>query len=268
MRFFKKALKRAPRKVARARGGKRSSVSVAVKKYVKRSLHANIENKSIQVSQTQSFGTYLESPDLNAFPMLPQTGYWTLPQGVGSGARLGCQIKIRKIYLNYALYPNPYDATFNPNPVPVEVQLMLGFVRQTPSSVPVQADVQQLFQNGSSASAPESTLKDLLMNVNTDYWTIKKRWRHKIGFAESAGTGGIAGNQFNANNDFKLNAVRRMDITKMCPSHCVFNDNTGGTTTRNLYLMYEAVSALGSAVASPFTPCTLRYWIDFVYEDA
>lgn len=249
-------------------GRKGSSVGAAVKKYVNKIIHKNIENKNIQVSQSQSFGTVLESPDLNAFPMCPQTGYWALPQGVGQGARIGNVVRIRKIMLNYVLRPNPYDVTFNPNPLPVNVIMMLGYIKNQPSTVPTSTDISQLFQSGSSVQAPYGNLKDLLMPINRDFWVIKKKWIHKIGFASDTGTGGNVGYEYHANNDFKYNAIKRLNITNLCPSTNVFNDSASGTSTRNLYLMYEAVSASGNTIASPYTPVTIDYWIDYTYEDA
>jgi len=271
-KFFKKGRKRAPLRrplrVARARRGRKSSVSAVVKSYVKKQIHSNIENKCIQVQQSYGFGTYLESQDFNAFPMAPQTGYWGIAQGVGQGSRIANSIKLRKVTLSYVIRPLPYDVNTNPNPVPIEVQLLLGYVKNTPSYVPIGGDVAQLFQSGNTTQAPFSNLRDIIAPINTDYWTIKKRITHKIGYAETAGTGSIAANQYNSNNDFKMNVKKVIDITSMLPSTVKFNDATIGSTTRNLYFMFYAVSATGSTVGANFLMAHIDYWIDFHYEDA
>jgi len=268
MRLLKKKplRKRAYRK--RAAGGKRTSVSAGVKSYIKRTIHSQIENKSAQVNQQISFGSYAESPDLNAFPMLPQTGYWTIGQTVGAGGRLGNQIKVRSVHLNYILRPNPYDASFNFNPTPCHVCLYLGYVKNAPSYVPVNADFTHFYQSGSSSIAPFGTLKDTVCPINKDYWVIKKRWHHKIGYAINDGTGAQSGQQFLANNDFQMNVVKRLDITKMCTKTLTFNDGSGGITNKNLYFMYEAVLANGNPAGVTSLMCNIDYWIDFVYEDA
>lgn len=252
----------------RAAGKRKSSVSVGVKKYVNRMIHTNIENKCIQVQQSYGFGTYLESQDFNAFPMCPQTGYWGLGQAAGQGARLGNTIKPRRVILSYVLRPLPYDVNTNPNPVPIEVQLLLGYVKNTPSYVPIGGDVAQLFQSGSSTQAPFSNLRDIIAPINKDYWTIKKRWTHKIGYAAVTGTGGTAGSQYNQNNDFKMNAKRTIDITKMIPSTLKFNDATLGTSSKNLYFMFYAVAATGATVGANFLMASIDYWLDFEFEDA
>jgi len=255
------------RKVKRARKP-RSSVTLAVKRYVKRSIHSQIENKSVQINASTAFGNYLQSNVMNAYPMCPLSGYWSISQGIGQGARIGNQIKTRKCYLSYVLRANQYDATNNPAPLPCQIMLMLGLVKNTPSFAPAAVDFGQLFQNGSGVAAPVGTLRDLVSVINRDYWIIKKRWFHKIGYSTSEGTGNQPANHFFANNDFKLNEVRKLDITKFVPATYQFNDGGISPTSRNLFFMYEAVAASGEQLPSTRVPISIDYWIDYHYEDA
>jgi len=271
MVFYRKkgVKKRAMMRKKRVVGKKRSSVSAGVKQYVKSYLHSQIENKCVQINPGPvSFGNFLESPDFNAYPMAPLNTYWNINQGVGQGNRIGNIIKVRKTYLNYTLNPQPYNAGTNTTPQPSEVRLMLGYVKSTPTFSPVPGDFAQLFQSGSSSAAPVGTLKDLIAVYNVDYWNIKKSWTHKIGYASSTGTGGPADQQYLANNDFKLNVVRRLDITKHMPKTCVFNDTSATTNTKNLFFMYYAVAANGGTYSNITLPVRIDFWIDFHYEDA
>jgi len=250
-------------------GRKGSSVSVGVKNYVKRALHTAIEDKGVQINPGPLlFGNVLESPDFNAYPMLPLTTYWTINQGSGQGNRVGNIIKTRKVMLNYILNPVSYDAGVNPNPAPSEVRMMLGYVKNTPSFAPIAGDINQLFQAGSTSAAPVGNLKDLISVYNKDYWEIKKSWTHKLGFASNTGTGALVGAQYFSNNDFKLNVMKKIDITKLCPKTCVFNDTSGTTNTKNLFFMFYAVSTQGATTSNITTPVRIDYWIDYVYEDA
>lgn len=270
-KFFKKGRKRAttrrPRAV-RARRGRKSSVSVGVKSYVKKMLHTAIENKCVQINGGVSFGSVNESPDFNAYPMCPLSGYWSIPQGVGQGGRVANVIKTRSVKLSYVLRPTPYDAVYNPNPIPCQVQLLLGYVKNTPCFAPVGGDINQLFQSGSSVTAPVGSLRDIISVINKDYWVIKKRWNHKLGYAATTGTGGLPGQEYNTNNDFKLNVVKTIDITNYIPATHIFNDSGVTTNTKNLFFMYYCVSANGGVLANPFTPCNIEFWVDFTYEDA
>lgn len=267
-RSFRK--KSSTRKRRSVRGGRKSSaVSFAVKKYVKRTIHSQIENKCVQINPGPlSFGNVLESPEFNAFPMAPLNLFWSISQGVGQGARVGNVIKVRKTYLNYILYPTQYDVTTNPLPAPQEVRMMLGYVKNTPTFAPLSGDIAQLFQAGSSSAAPIGNLKDLISVYNTDYWTIKKSWTHKVGHSNYAGLGTSTANQQGANNDFKLNVMKRMDITSMCPKTCIFNDSSVTTNTKNLFFMYYAVASNGFTLTATNLPIRIDYWIDFHYEDA
>lgn len=254
--------------VYKKRISKKPKVSLAVRTFVKRTIHKTIENKCIQVNGGNSFGNVLESPDFNAYPMLPLSGFWNIPQGVTQGTRIGNQIKTRKCFLNYIIRPTPYDVTVNAFPYPSEVQLMLGYVKNTPCYVPAAIDINQLFQSGASVAAPVGSLRDVISVINTDYWVIKKRWTHKIGYSANTGTGGVAANQYGQNNDFKINAMKRLNITKLVPQTCQFNDAGLSPTSRNLFLMYYAVAANNGITGATTLPCNIEFWIDYHYEDA
>lgn len=265
-RSYRKSSRRPYRK--RAAGGRKGSVSVGVKKYVKKQIHQNIENKCVQIQSGLSFGSITEAPDFNPYPMLPQSGFWSIPQGQGQGARIGNQCNIRKLTLSYVLFPKPYDVTFNTVPIPQEVDLYLGYVKSTPSTTPSNLDINVLYQSGSTSVAPSGTLRDLCATINTDYWTIKKRWRHKLGYSTASGTGGNAGNQFFSNNDFKYNVVKKLDITKMVPKQLLFNDSNNTVMHRNLFFMHQAVRADNLATGATQLPVGMEFWIDIEYEDA
>lgn len=264
--FKKRPIRRKVKRVVRRT--KRPTVSQAVKKYVKRTINANTENKGVNINSGANFGTVLESTDMNMYPMLPYTGLWTIGQGITAASRIGNQIKIRKVMLNYVLRPTPYDAISNLTTIPQEVDMFLGYTKQLPGLQPVAGDLAALFQSGSSSTGPVGSLRDLVSTVNTDYWHISKRWRHKIGYAASTGTGGNAGNQFFSNNDFKLNVVNKLDITKFCPKTVTFNDGNNTPQGRNLFFFYQSIRADGQVGGATQLPCNIEFWIDFRYEDA
>jgi len=244
-------------------------VSLSIKKYVKRTIHSQIENKCVQVNPGPvGFGNVLESPDFNVYPMAPLSLYWTISQGVGQASRIGNTIKVRKTYLNYVLVPLPYNATTNATPQPCEVRLMLGYVKNTPCFAPVAGDINQLFQSGNSSIAPVGSLKDIVSVYNKDYWVIKKSWTHKVGYAQYGGTGVSVAQQSFTNNDFKYNVVKRLDITQHMPKTCIFNDSSATTNTKNLFFMHYAVAASGGIYTATSLPVSIEYWIDFHYEDA
>ena len=261
--------KRTTYKKRSARGGKRSSaVSSAVRKYVKSSIHKQIENKSIQAQGALVFGSVVNDPTMHMYPMTPYPGYIQLSQGITQSTRVGNEVRVRKVLLKYVICPNPYSATTNTSPRPCEIQMWLGFVKNASGFLPQATDVDNLFQYNSSDTLPLGTLMDLNQQINKDFWTIKKYWTHKIGFSSSNGTGNVAGSQSFNNNDFKLNAVRRLDITKIYPKVLKFNDNTSQLQGQGLFLFFQAVPADGSTFAGTQTPVQIQFQVDIDYEDA
>lgn len=266
-------MKRMKKRIARPykkRAIKRTTVSQAVKKYVKRTLSAQLENKTAAVEAEADFASYdsVTTPSMNAFPMLPYTGYLTIPQGVTQGTRVGNEIKIKKVMLNYTLHPLPYDATTNGRPQPVEVLMYLGSTRASRGIVPDSADLSQFFQLGATARPPNGSLDDCLLEINRDYWDVKKAWRHKIGNSNNNGTGNLAAAQSFQNNDFKLNEVRRLNITKLCPKTVKFNDSSNPQQGPNLFFMYEAVPAAGGAFLGSQRVVHINFYLQIDYEDA
>lgn len=265
--MYKKRPKRAYKPRAK-KATKTTGVSQAVKTYVKRRIHSNIENKVANINYGNSFGAINESPDMNMFPMLPYTTVWTIPQGTSVAGRIGNQIKIRKVMLNYVLRPNPYDAVFNTTCIPHEIDLYLGYTKQLPGFLPASGDLDFLYQSGATSLRPAGTLKDIVSSINTDYWHISKRWRHKLGYSSNNGTGNSATNQSFNNNDFKLNVIQKLDITKFCPKTVTFNDGTNSPQGKNLFFFYQAIRSDGLLSGSTTLPCNIEFWIDFRYEDA
>lgn len=254
--------------VKRARKPRQATVSLAVKKYVKRAIHVDQENKVKTIYYSHSFGSSANNPSLYSYPMTPYTGYISITQGVGQSERCGNEIKIRKVMLNYVLTPNGYNVDSNAFPAPVHVDMFLGRTKLCPGDQPIAGDMAQLFQNNNASSAPAGTLQDLIGNVNTDYWLIKKRWQHKIGFAAAEGAGAISNLQFYQNNDYRMNVLRKLDITKHYPKTIKFNDNNTTQQGPGLFLFYQCVNALGGTQSASTLPCAIKFWVEIQYEDA
>lgn len=265
----KKGLKR---RVRRARPYKKRAmkVSQAVKQYVQRTIARKAETKSFYVSTVTNFGSTLAGtgPELNFKPILWYPLYHSLAQGVLDGQRVGNKVTIKAVYLKYVLNMLQYDAATNPNPLPVHVQLFLGRLKSDKSSIPVSADVAQLFNAGSATFGPAGNLTDLNATVNKDYWDMKKVWSHKLGCAEYAGTGSVANQQFFSNNDFKLNVVKRLNITRMLQKVAVWNDATNFVQNGNLFFGYQSLAANAGTTGAAVINTRIQYSIEIEYEDS
>jgi len=262
--------KRAATKKKSSRGGRKSSaVSSAVKTYVKQTIHSQIENKTQSQRESLSFGTANESPDLNVFPITPYIGGLTILQGTAQNQRIGNTIKTRKVMLNYVLRPVTYDALVTPTPQPIIVQLFLGRVKQYKGIAPTVTDMNFLFQLGNTSTAPTGTLLDLVYIINKDDWDIKKQWTHKLGNSIYNAANGLNGlNQYFANNDYKLNYVKKVDVTKYCPATIKFDDNSATNNGNGLFFFFQAIKANGDTGNSTNLLAHIDYFITYEYEDA
>lgn len=252
------------RKSSRRKSSK--TVSTSVKRYVKRELHKQIETKSSFVSNQITFGSALESPDLNFAPILWYPAYHTLSIGAADGARIGNKVGIRRVMLRYVLIPMPYDASTNPTPQPVVVQLFLGRIKPAKSLLPGASDVALMFNAGSSSYGPAGSLIDLNSVVNEGYWDIKKKWTHKIGFQIDKNISTTY--QEYSNNDFKMFAMGTLDITKMVQKVVQFNDSTSTPQNGNLFFGYQSIAATGGPTGATVLNCRINYTINIEYEDA
>jgi len=263
--YRKRVAKRPYRKSAVGRKG--SSVSVAVKKYVKSTIHKNMENKSKLIGLSNTFGSYLQDLTLNALPLLPYTGYMTISQGVGASDRVGNSIRVRKLTLSYSLHPTPYDATTNNLPRPLEIVFYLGHTRDSPGILPTSSDINIFFQNNNTTSAPTGSLFDLVTPINSDYFTIVKQWKHKIGYANQSSI--PTTNSFNfTNNDYKYNVVKKLDLTKFASKLLKFNDNTATVQGKNLFLMYQTINCDGTISSASQITAIFNAVVCLDYEDA
>lgn len=263
--------KKTGKRVMRRRNYRKKStnkVSKSVKKYVKKVIHSQIENKSITIERAQTFGSILQDNTLGAFPMCPYTSLVPIPIGTTNGTRIGNTIKTRRVMLRYTLRPTTYQAGVNDNPQPAHILFFLGNYRQYKGVLPTNIEVGQLYDTGSGSSAPQGDLSDLIQPINKDAWNIVKKWSHKVGNAQFSGPGNLQNFGFFANNDFKLNVVRSMDITKYCPKTIKFNDSSATQAGNNLFLMYEAIMTNGGVFPATQRPFAIDYWIEYQYEDA
>jgi len=265
------AKKRAPMRKKFARGGRRSSaVSSAVKTYVNRTIHANIENKQVQAQVGLTFGNIANSATLSVYPLTPFPSILEIAQNVQQNGRTGNEVRVRKATLKYVIYPTKFNAETNTGLVPLEIQLFLGYVKNSSGLVPNSVDFDNLYQYNNTVNPILGNLFDLNQKINDDYWTVKKYWRHKMGYSTVVDSDAVAPTNYAnyANNDFKLNIVKTMDITKHYPKVLKFNDVSNTLQGPGLFFFFQAVAANGTTLAGNQNPATILWQLDLAYEDA
>lgn len=252
---------------------KPKKVTKNVKTYVKAQIHRNIENKEINYSSGQidmynaanaAFGTQ------NTAPLTPSTAYMTIPQGNGEGSRVGNKVRVMKAILEIFMAPKPYDATTNAVPTPQDVQLFIYNVKPLQDSIgSVQAGTLiNFFQNGSTSTAISGNSVDLLSDVNKDIYTLKMKRTFKLGYSQSSGTGGQVGFQYMSNNDYKMNIVRKFNVTKCFNKIIGWNDTSTTAYTKGVYFTVNPVSAFGAVQGGNQVQVQWQWRINLTFEDA
>ena len=244
---------------------RRSSVSNNIKRYVSRAIHTQIENKTAQIFVSNArLCTPAVNTGLQTLSMIP---YNNIIRGNAQSDKLANEIRTRKCMFSFCLHQAPWSSDNNTAPEPQDIIMFIGKVKNAKPQKPVAADYAKLFQNGSASRGSGSTTIDHCFFTNSDYFTIYKRLKFKVGNAITDGTGGSANYQFNANNDYKLNIAKTLNLTKYCPKVVKFNDDVAEPTNDGLWLWAYTVNANGTFTAA-HTPATMDYNIYYEYEDA
>jgi len=232
---------------------------------VERVMARRVEVKKAQVTANPiNVASYSVSDTMNVASMIP---YNNITQGTGQSNRIGNRIRTRSCKFSFVISPNSFSTTLNNPSLPQEVIIYFGVVKNSKAITPVSADFTRLFQNNGTQTAPQGQLLDLTQEINSDYWTIRKICRYKVGTANYAGAGTSPNDQTFANNDFKLNIVRTLDLTSICPKLLIFNDTVAQPTNDGLFMFVQCVPANGS-VGSSLRPLRMEYCIRYSYEDA
>lgn len=264
MPYNRKLTKR--KTIPKKRVYRRRKVTKVIKSYVNQAIHKQIENKTIQYNSGFTMVNYTDDNFMRGFALSPGTSL-AIPQGTGEGDRTGNRIKIMKATLTYWLVPAAYSGLLNPNPKPTNIRIWIGYSKTNPTIIPPAADTAVFFQNGDTSQPPNGFISDILRSVNKDKYVIFRDIKHKLGYASASGTGFVAGSEYFANNDFKYNIMKKIDITKYLIRNVIYNDGTAIPTTRGLFCWCQVVYADNTTTTGTI-PANFNYFVDLTYEDA
>ena len=177
----------------------------------------------------------------NVIPLVPDSSALTITQGTAASQRIGNEIRVKRVYLHYSLFPKPYNATSNSVPIPQDVICYIFSLRANESSQlsAVQTFCRtSFFDAGGSVQGFSGDLSDFMKRPNTDAVIVHKRFMLKLGAANYETNSGTQANNFSySNNDYKLNCIRRMDITKYIPKNIKFEDSSTVIQNNPVYLV-------------------------------
>lgn len=256
------------------KSGYRKGPSNYKKKVPKVSFEKRVKNVISHIAETKTAEyrgslNMLSANNVNyitgIIPCTPFTSYLSIPQGTGASERIGNQIRIKKLSLKGVIIPSAYNATTNPNPRPQFVKLF--FLTRKDSPMEIYSTLTDVFQYGTTSEGFGTALYNLMRPINTDEWMCHLTKTFKVGYASSTGTGGVAGSEYYANNEFKITNFVNVDLTKYCPKIFKFDDNTVNPSSRNIILYPVVYTADGSVYGGGEVPATFQYNLQVEYYD-
>lgn len=239
-----------------------------LRKVIRKTVIGMAEVKSQQLTLNQNVfgynGTSWATTCLR--PVTPHTSGIVISQGDGGGDRVGNKIRTKKVILEMLLYPKAYDGITNVAPQPTEIIVWIFGVKEN-NTLPT--DLTGFFQNGDLTSDPAGTLVDAIKTINTDKYVLYKKIRRKFGYANYAGSGSAAPSPFQtfANNDYKLNQHIKLDLTKYCPAHVLYNDNAANPFSKGVFYAIEAVPCNGAAYGTNQLPAQMYSNLNYEFVD-
>lgn len=275
-KFVKKGVRRV-RKVVRRRVKKPTK---AIRRYVKREIHKNQENKMRQNGGVLSLlPTTHTAYQTNC--IIPLTPYYEaglssaqnldITQGTSISGRIGNRILTRSGYLRAVIFPLQYNVSTNPFPQPLNITMWIFKLKSgvTDSTGQVLGTLQNSwFKFGSSAVGISNSVADLVNIPNPDVVNILYRRTFKLGMASNTGTGGQAGFEYHANNDYKFNHVIRLNVSKYLRKNIRYMDNSSTPMTATTWMCFTVGYASGASMTNSTVPANIQWEYDYRYEDA
>jgi len=243
---------------------KRTSVSRATKKYVKRIVHSNIENKIIVVNQVNnSVTTALVGASIpfiiNCIP--------NIPSGSDQGERQGVVVTPRAITVRGFINMKPHNSTTNPfAPIKVKMWLVSYKLQNRNTATLALGDFDRYFEAGNSSVGFQGNMLDMLLPINKSDWIVYATKTINLGTSSTSTAYTGSGFTYDAS---RFSVPFSFNVGKHLKQKIMYDDaNASQPTNRNMSIIIQAVSAEGSSGGGAYTTCEVHYSHKFEFEDA
>jgi len=252
MKFSKRKFQK--RSIKRKTPYKKKSVSFAVKKYVKSTIHKNIENKQ---HITYAFNQTVTGPQF-VLSLIPNINN----QGSGESQRIGNQVTLMNANIRFIMNMIPYNSITNPYGGPVHFRWILLTQRKDNSQ---SLSLTNFFEiNNSGGSIPGTHLNQLLV-INNDLYKVHRQGKFRLGNTAQSNNFPVSGCNY---DNSKLSIEKTLYIGKYLHKKLLFDDLASGVPTNtNLWLVILPSYANGSTTQD-YALANISYVITHHYEDA
>lgn len=248
------------RKVVKRRVVRKPKITLAIKKYVKKTLSANLENKIYFRYGANQTISNASSGNIYYINLVPE-----LFQGVNVDQRIGNNVKVVKANITGYVNILPYNATTNPTSPCVMIKLWLCSYksRHNTNFTTLYNERTDFFDIGNTNIGFQGNMLDTILTCNKQSWTWHKTQQFKLGAsnATTAGPVGTSGYYDNSpmTHKFSFDFAKHLGVVK-------FNENSAQSSNKNLFLVFQCVYADGSMLAAQASEFHSMLRIE--YEDA
>ena len=229
---------------------------------------SSISPATISASSTSVAGNMFVCSPNNASSTI---GYLNIPTGTGNGQRVGNRITTKSLVMKYIMSQSAQNATTNPIPTPLEVMIYFFKVKVRPQETPAIGNLRgvnaDFFEYGNQSIGFDGSLYDVLHKINPDKYTYLCHRRHKLGYSsnnQQANTLYVNSH----NNDFKMNIVGSVNLTKYCPKEIIYDDSAGSTTSSPyIFCLVQPLNATGFVNPITTLPVNMLFELQYRYVD-
>lgn len=236
------------------RAYKRPKVSKTIKRFVKREIHRQVENK-IQDVQLEDAVIDVVITDGDVRNLIP-----LVSQGTNQQTRVGNRIRVMSVKMK--LHVRCFNQSASTGPVYFDIYIFKFKPSNFGGGPPASADMTLFLQDGLSA-VQYTGLSPLsgLRKINEDYFTHCIKRRISL-FNPTNGTSQIA-----STSSIPPAMTLTFDLTKYIKKLLIFDDNATSVQNDNLYLAVGGTPMTGENL-STVNLGSYSYLIEMMYEDA
>jgi len=254
--------KRQPRRGRKTRSTK-GSVPKNIKTYVKKAISRKQENK-----ETTSFG--LNQQLITVAGSTP-VGINLLPtpnQGSGDSDRIGSEINVKKLIVSGFVNMLPYDATNNPTaPGPLWIKMWIVSAKNiNTNTFSNTLASSSFFQISNSSIGFQATVRDMLLPVNPDLFTVHRYKLFKIGLGSTSANAPATGTSVFFDNSPMAHQFS-FDVSKYVKK-LKYDEGQTWPTNKNMFLVMTVCRCDGSVISATLPTSEYHYRIQAIYEDA
>lgn len=257
-RYNRKMVRRPRRRMAKKPVRK---VSTSVKKYVKRVISNQAENKyTVTRLVNQGIATAVATTP-TAISLLP-----ALSASANRHSRIGNQVRLKKGFISGRINLLPYNISTNPNGTPIGVKIWLMSSKQYNEigAFSGTSAATAMFKSDTTPSGPVGNVLDLTSSIEDENFIVYGSKTFILGTSAatnnfpSTNVDAYTNNQFSA--PFYFNWSKHFKTLK-------YNDTASSSicTNRNLWLVFQAVALDGRSVTTQ--PAEFHCTIENHFED-